>query len=541
MIVSTLSIGATDQNGQNISYAGTPTGFPTNNVPGYLGWSGTTYNYVASVTVSNPNHYGFSGDTTPVTVNRFFQVTTVPLFQAAIFYENVLEIHPGAFMKITGLVHSNDSIYALGFLANLQFMSTVSYVGTYQESSNPVVRYGWDGSNNAGDLIPDPWAAYYPDYWADGQPSSSSTSRATQLNRVSTIDPFGTTSSSNNGLYPIVQIPAVGNTSDQIAYNNASLRIIINSAIPVGNPLRYTITDGSGVPGNLLTGADYNNVVAALTATPATTIFDQREGATVTVTSLDMAKLAYATVPAPTLTATGEFGTVAAPSGSNSDGTSYANGTTFQKNFAGTVYIHDIAPTGSSTRTAIRLVNGRKLGQNITIASDNGMYIQGDYNTGGSSPSDVPTDGSGTSPQATTYSRHSSSIMADAATILSNGWVDGNSSAALNSRNATATTVNTAILAGDVPSNANGDGIASGGAHNFPRFLENWNGINFTYYGSLVEAFHSTKFTGSWQTNNVYYWPNRLWNFDTVFLQKQPPGVPTGILFSRGRYDRAVN
>ena len=118
--------------------------------------------------------------------------------------------------------------------------------------------------------------------------------------------------------------------------------------------------------------------------------------------------------------------------------------------------------------------------------------------------------------------------MADAVTILSNSWTDNNSGAALSSRNATATTVNTAILAGDVPSNANGDGIASGGAHNFPRFLENWDSVNFTYYGSLVEAFHSNKFTGSWQTNNVYHWPNRLWNFDTVFLQKQPPGVPTG-------------
>ena len=38
--------------------------------------------------------------------------------------------------------------------------------------------------------------------------------------------------------------------------------------------------------------------------------------------------------------------------------------------------------------------------------------------------------------------------MADAVTILSNGWSDSNSGAALGSRNATATTVNTAILAG---------------------------------------------------------------------------------------------
>ena len=229
-------------------------------------------------------------------------------------------------------------------------------------------------------------------------PSSSSTTRASQINQVSTIDPFGGASTSNNGLYDIITVPAANNTSDQIAYNNASLKITVNSSIlPATNPLRYIITDGTGTP---LTGVDRNNVIAALTTTAPTTITDQREAATVTVTSVDMAKLAYATVPASTLTATGEFGTVKAPSGSNTDGTSYANGTAFQKSFQGTVYIQDVAPTTASTRTAIRLVNGRELGQNVSIASNNGMYIQGDYNTGGASPNDVPTDGSGTSPRS---------------------------------------------------------------------------------------------------------------------------------------------
>ena len=62
--------------------------------------------------------------------------------------------------------------------------------------------------------------------------------------------------------------------------------------------------------------------------------------------------------------------------------------------------------------------------------------------------------------------------------------------------------------------------------------------MNFTYYGSLVEAFNSTEFTGLWQTGNVYYWPNREWNFDTNFLTKQPPGYASGVLYSRGRWQR---
>ena len=456
-----------------------------------------------TATVTSNGHFGVSRSTTSgvttsdntVTVRRYFQVTTVPLFQAAIFYENDLEIHPGAKMVVTGLVHTNANFYALGIMAQVQFMNNVSYA------------------------------------------TGSSATRASQSTQVSTIDPFGGAKKSDNGLHDIVEIPAKGTAvSDQVAYNNASLRIIIDSS---QSPVSYKITDGTGAK---LSTADEANVKAALV--PPKVIADQRELSTkVTVTSLDMAKLAVATVPATTLNATKEFATVTPASGIP------ASGSSFQNAFQGTVYIHDEAPTADDARTAIRLINGRSLGQDVTVASDNGMYIQGDYNTGGTKPGDVPSNGSDpTTPQAPGYTRHSSAVMADAVTILSNSWTDTNANAALSSRVATATTVNTAILAGDVLSNQDGQGYASGGAHNFPRFLEDWGPpssgkpyINFTYFGSLVEAFKSEKYIKHWQTNQVYKWPNRLWSFDTNFLVKQPPGVPTGIQFSRGRYERLTN
>ena len=141
--------------------------------------------------------------------------------------------------------------------------------------------------------------------------------------------------------------------------------------------------------------------------------------------------------------------------------------------------------------------------------------------------------------------------MADAVTILSSAWQAGQSGPPLYYTNnsgaitgvsgngtAAASTVNTAILSCDIPSNYNNNGIPSGGAHNFPRFLENWNNINFTYYGSLVEAFRSVTADNPWQTGQVYYWPNRRWWFDTNFQTTQPPGVPNGIEYSRGRWAR---
>ena len=77
---------------------------------------------------------------------------------------------------------------------------------------------------------------------------------------------------------------------------------------------------------------------------------------------------------------------------------------------------------------------------------------------------------------------------------------------------ATNTTVNTAIIAGIVPSGGlpvNGvspqDRSYSGGAENFPRFLENWDNKSFTYYGSMVELFQSKQAIGEWSYGgNVY-------------------------------------
>ncbi len=516
---SSMTIEAVDQNGLNNKsttpasstvWSAIPPKISSQSVQGYPGWTGYIYNYKVQVQVTSV-HYG---NPEMVEATRYFQATRVPLFQAAIFYENKLEIHPGSAMTVTGPVHTNSDLWAQGFDV-LRFNSNVSYVGTYHETADSSVYYGWDGYGYG--IFP---PASQQVTWDDGNTTSTSTAKSSQLNQVSPIDPFGGANTNNNGLHAIVEVPTVPSTSDQIAYNNAALRIIGNSATGA-----VVMTYNDGTP---LSTTDYNNVTTALSSVAPTTIYDQREAANVEVTSLDMAKLATATTMP----------------------TNSSNATKLQTLFnvnghGGTVYIHDVTTT---SKAAIRLVNGRNLGENVSVASDNGVYIQGDYNTGGNSPGDVPSnvsnnDGSAT-PQASNYNlvngvstRYSSSVMADAVTILSNNWSDSNSSKSLQNRTATATTVNTAILAGDVPSNYY-PGVASGGAHNFPRFLENWQNINFTYWGSLVEAYRSQAFMGKWQTGNVYYWPERKWNFDMNFLNNPPPGVPSGLQFSRGRWER---
>ena len=356
-------------------------GTATSNVPGYPGWSGTTCNYVAIASVTSTSHYGFSAtDPATLTVRRFFQSIQVPLFQAAIFYENKLEIHPGANMTVTGLIHTNSDLWARGF-STLQFKNTVSYVGTYNEVGDKTITQGWDGYDQGwipgiGEFASVPMVT-----WADGLTTGSSQTRASQLNQVSPINPFGSASTSNNGLHDIVDVPVAGSanaTSPQIAYNNASVIITVNSSLPTSNPAHLVITNGSGAP---LAPADTAAISAAVNNGTTTTIYDQREQQNVVVTNLDMSKLATATV---------------AP------GTGKA--TALQSSFGGTVYIQDVSPA-TSTEAAIRLVNGSNLGQPVSIATNNGLYIQGDYNTTGAS-------------------RYPSSVMADAVTILSNNWLD---------------------------------------------------------------------------------------------------------------------
>jgi hypothetical protein len=76
----------------------------------------------------------------------------------------------------------------------------------------------------------------------------------------------------------------------------------------------------------------------------------------------------------------------------------------------------------------------------------------------------------------------------------------------------------------------------SGGANNFPRFLENWTNQYCTYYGSMVELFQSQIFTGQWNTGNIYSPPIRCWNFDPNFTANPPPGSLSAISWSRGTW-----
>jgi hypothetical protein len=131
--------------------------------------------------------------------------------------------------------------------------------------------------------------------------------------------------------------------------------------------------------------------------------------------------------------------------------------------------------------------------------------------------------------------------MSDALTLLSKSWTDAKSSNALSSRTAaSATTVNAAIITGIVPSTGNSSSQFSGGVHNLTRLLENWGSSTLWLNTSIINLYTSRVAKVQFQNPGVYYnAPTRRFSYDLKFLDpsKQPPGIPTALVFIRTSYN----
>ena len=130
------------------------------------------------------------------------------------------------------------------------------------------------------------------------------------------------------------------------------------------------------------------------------------------------------------------------------------------------------------------------------------------------------------------YTRTASAVVGDAVNVLSNGWNDANSLLARSSRIASNTTVNTAIVAGNVPTTTSS---YSGGIENFVRFHEDWGGKYYTVYGSFAQLFASQRATRPWSAAD-YSPPSRRWYYDEQLQENNPPGFRVARVYERGRW-----
>lgn len=316
-------------------------------------------------------------------------------FQFGIFYDQDLELEPGAEMTMTGRMHSNHDIYLTS--STLKVDSYVTSAGDIYRTDKP-----GDTGNEGGDThIKDKDGHYKslsfdstdPD-WADKAqetwggtvlskdhgvqaltiPMSTEEEPIETIKRGDTIDPDSSSESET--------------LKEARLYWQADLRIIDGQAYDkAGNEVDLTYT----VDGDTINPVDSSK-----------SFYDHREGRTIKVTEIDVDKLADS----------GEFP---------------ANGVLY------------VSTHTEGQKDGVRLVNGSELPSGgLTVGTDNPLYIQGDYNTIGKKPA---------------------AVLCDATNILSNSWDDNNSSSTnLNDRKATATGVNVCVMTGHLPTTDAGYG-----------------------------------------------------------------------------------
>ncbi len=181
-------------------------------------------------------------------------------------------------------------------------------------------------------------------------------------------------------------------------------------------------------------------------------------------------------------------------------------------------------------------------GNGFTVASEEPVYVYGNYNSAASDPFFTTAGANATTPHS------AAAIIADSVTLLSNppistgsfanlGWTDLESftyPATATNRNANTSYYRMAIAAGKSipfpqPSWAGQDFGTDGGMHNFLRYLEDRSNGAVNYAGSLISMYYSQYDTGVFKCcNSVYGAPARNYFFDNQFQDptKLPPGTP---------------
>ncbi|HBA85829.1 MAG TPA: hypothetical protein DCZ95_17235 [Verrucomicrobia bacterium] len=173
----------------------------------------------------------------------------------------------------------------------------------------------------------------------------------------------------------------------------------------------------------------------------------------------------------------------------------------------GVVYVTRDDPDGAGgVLPCVRIRNGLKLpAGGLTFASDLPLYVEGEYNTCSVQPA---------------------LVTGDAVTFLSENWQDARSTAGLATRAPVNTTYNTVIMTGNTAT-VPGGGAANynGGLENVLRFLEDWSGETVYYRGSIIDLWYSEKANAPWSYGSYYTAPVRNWGYDPIYRTRVPPGM----------------
>ena len=534
---------------------------------------GRAYNYRVTATVTMPT-IG-SSQVVRSRVCRYFRKTDASLWQAMMWFEGDIELFPSPEMVLYGWLHTNSNGYLChaNNTANLSINSEFTFSGspsTLNKGSNSEIKDARGlvfGVSRLQQELESGWDNWKAPIWNAGGYDS-------QVSRVERLDPLSVrreeainvsdTDLNNDSLREIIERPNDTNNDgkrtraddsihfqDRRYYNMADFKIIVDRSAAVAD--RIKILDRNDVrldpatnsfAAELTTNVLKRDVGSGLPSSKD--FYDYREAGNVTSSSSSAADAAKGHI-----TVTNLDVSKLTPLLDNTSNSSYYS--------TGVIYFKDQTPpktAGVYEKKAVRMLKGGTLPRlGMTLVTEDGIYVQGDYNTGTTydpatgalvyTPASNQLNGDPLKNTVPGYELKPAALCADAVTFLSNSWQEKyNSSTPTSDRAGSATTFNTAFLAGHVPTNTSYPTdpsiTRSGGGINFPRVLEKWSGNALTYHGSMVQLFDSKVFNAPWSPY-IYGAPKRLWNFENRFLNTPPPGPLDFTEYSRGRFFRPAH
>jgi hypothetical protein len=505
--------------------------------------------YLAKVDVA----YAGAGTQGTVTLERPFIRAGRNLFDNFFFGTlQETEFHPGAPMYVDGTVYTGGNLYTAHDYLHLLKDTTV--VGEHTIDYLPE-----DPRSDTTDPDIDNAPSYLDNNWDKNRPPQEGGTEQRLFDTPTTnldgvfLDHTETNNSDTNndknddGFHELVEQPFDTNGDGKINKDDGddlqldpstSERLYMNADFHVEVDKDNNVVikkggyeNGDWKPETLLATSDtYKAIKDALVLNTA--LLDKRENANVRLLTVDIAKIKTGS----------DAGKIPDVLGDGDGLLLYVNDkTAYGTDTLGTkpkIGADEVTPT----KGGIKLTNGGKLPSvGLTVATPHTLYIHGDYNSGKTGTTQ-PASNTATSytppndrPSSVTagYTRAPSAVAADAVNILSNAWSDSNSTLGIGSRVASNTTVNTAVIAGNVPSSRAND--YSGGIENFMRFHENWSNKYFTIYGTLAALYNSNEAVRPWKGAS-YNPPNRRWYYDTNFQDANPPGFRVARVYERGAW-----
>jgi hypothetical protein len=428
------------------------------------------------------------------TIEMGVTAQSIPIFQFGVFYDRDLEINNGPPMTFAGWVHSNGGLYLSTNSADYREQVTAADSVFWGRKDKNERLSGVRIANAAGSMVALDFdsrshtgAAFVArsNLRFNGRlKSAQSGVRPLRLPLPITMNPIEVIRPAQPGDTPDIQQTRMANKAD--------LRFVVTLTDSLGGASFAVAVQQARTGGRtVLSSADLSNIFSF----GRNRFWDRRENKQVDVLDVDIEKLRAWVAGAP--------------------GTRQVS--VFYIEFRG-------ANAADPLRDypAVRLINGWELPPStgpgdpggLTVSTNVHMYVRGNYNS--------------------SVNWRPAAFIADAITFQSNGWSD-----ALSNAKRTVTgpmTVYAAIMAGNTETpcdwrRCGGAQPYGGGLENFPRFLENWSGQAFNYWGSLVSLYSSSQSTGPWTggpLGSYYDPPNRNWNFETRFRNPAllPPGTP---------------